>query len=306
MGWECEKCFCTKYLLAETGHVSCINCQNKSKPTCANEVVSVSPGPNQSLENSSVGFKRQSSTDKTRKLLRGAAKRSKASMILKHREEIGDPENLIDTNDLKYTEGVYIQDRVLRSKKARVLKAKIEQAAFSLKRQCGYSVKIDIQAPLPSSGPRADGLTMDLKDINGEHAVQSTCSLSHAEDSVPAVKVNRGTMFLKCVEGNYEKKLTPTKQRLAEIRRNSGVDMASPTSSSLSQSLVDYSDDKPEPSSPTLLDEINSSSSSLESSKANDKPSRPMFVPPPSTSKPKFQFKTSSCSKVFKGMYSMK
>ena len=225
MGWECEKCFCTKYLLAETGHVSCINCQNKSKPTCANKVVSVSPGPNQSLENSSVGIKRQSSTDKTRKLLRGAAKRSKASMIMKHREEIGDPENLIDTNDLKYTEGVYIQDRVLRSKKARVLKAKIEQAALSLKRQCGYR------------------LTMDLKDINGEHAVQSTCSLSHAEDSVPAVKVNRGTMFLKCVEGNYEKKLTPTKQRLAEIRRNSGVDMASPTSSSLSQSLVDYSDD---------------------------------------------------------------
>ena len=250
MEWACSRCSCTKYRLAENGHVICLKCQDNTVATSANEVVSVSPGPSQMLQKSSVKIVRQSSYDKSTVKLKGAAKKSKASKILKNREEFGNSDELIETSELTYNTGVYIQNRVHRSKKASVLKKKIHQAALDLKRVCGYSVRIEIQAPLPSSGPRAEGLSLDFEDVNGDKAL-ITCTENRAQDVSP-VKVNRGTMFLKSVEGNYVKKLTPTKLRLSENRRNSGIDLISPTSSStlsLGQSVVDN-----EPSSPTLSD----------------------------------------------------
>ena len=141
---------------------------------------------------------RQSSYDKVKKNLRGAAKQSKVSKILKDRAGLGDDDDLIDTNELKSSsEGAFIVNSHLRSNKARTLKKRIQNAAVELNRCCGYSVMINAQAPLPVKGPRGGGLSLDLVDKNGGRA-PSGCLEKH-ETHEPRVskkdKVNRETML---------------------------------------------------------------------------------------------------------------
>merc|ERR1712179_458263 len=244
------------------------------------------------------------SYDKSNKKLRGAAKKSKAAKIIKEREAVGDTDLLIDTSELSYDEGVYIRDRHQRCNKAKILKKSLHQTALDINRMCGYSVNINAQAPLPATGPRAAGLNIDLEDINGEKASETTAP-NQANDISP-VKVNRGTLYLEKVEGNFLRKLTPSKHRLALARRNTGNDLISPTScSNLShgQSPVDLTDlsgeecdDPPgETSSPVLLEGPSSFPPPLPSLKTKSlKPLKPTFVPPP----PKLQLLSSYNYKV--------
>ena len=146
--------------------MSCLYC---TVATPANESYSVSPGPKNSMivEEEPGVLDRQSSYDKVQKKLRGAAKKSKVSKILKDRVSLGDDDELIDTNELKSSsEGVLIADTQVRSNKARNLKKRIQNAALELNRCCGYSVLISAQAPLPVKGPRGGGLVLNLVDKN--------------------------------------------------------------------------------------------------------------------------------------------
>lgn len=301
MAWRCKKCNNPEYKVTpQSGQICCVQCNHCTKPTSLNEHVTVSPVPRQFLELSSDdegddGIERQSSYDKPKKKLRGAAKKSKVSRIMKEREQVGDSDDLIDTNELKSSaEGLYIHDRVLRCKKARVLKKKIQQAVLDLNRSCGYGVHIEIQAPLPDTGPRAAGFVLDLKDKNGEKVVGSKKNVEKSSSDKSVVKVNRGIMFLSRVEGNYVKKLTPTKQRQSESRRNSGTNMFSPTNSDISL-VTNIGDENPcddtSSDSPTLLDNLDSPSSSLATfgsepfSQQSPKPTlpvplKPVFKPP--------------------------
>ena len=160
--------------------IVCVQCHDCTRPSSANEIVSVSPGPRQLLQLGSDddGIERQSSFDKSKKKLKGAAKKSKISKIMKERAQVNDNDELIATDELKSSsEGVYIKDRILRCNKARILKKKIQKAVLELNRCCGYSADIHIQAPLPITGPRAAGLVLDLPDLNGEKALGSKIDL---------------------------------------------------------------------------------------------------------------------------------
>ena len=252
----------------------------------------MSPGPSQALQSfssTSGGVSRQSSHDKSNKKLRGAAKKSKAAKIIKEREAVGDTDLLIETSELSYDVGIYIRDRHQRCNKAKVLKKRLHQTALNLNRMCGYSVSINAQAPLPATGPRAAGLKMDLEDINGDKA-SKTSAKNHA-DNISPVKVNRGFMYLDKVEGNFVKKLTRSKLRLAEARRNTGYEMTSPTSGRLCrQSMVDTTEDSDEEyedpgesnssTLPDILEVPCSSPQPLPLPTLRAKPLKKLFVPP--------------------------
>ena len=250
MDWICPKCDQVQFRVSESGdRISCVNCNHESNATRANEGFSVSPGPNKSLnlDNSEDLIERQVSYDKSKKKLKGAAMKAKVNKILKERANDGDEGELIDTEELKSeSEGTYIKDTNIRSNKARRLKAQIRKAALDLQRCCGYGVRINIEAPVPTSGPRGGGLTLDLEDKNGESA-PTGCKKIHVVNVTKTVSnqiVNRGTSFFNSVQGNYVKKLTPTKLRLSEQRRHSGANMISPTSTSnLNQSSMSQQSD---------------------------------------------------------------
>ena len=142
MSWKCLKCNHPRYKITESGlYIICVNCKNCTEATKANEGVSISPGPNKSLnanESSDDSIERQTSYDKSKKKLRGAAKKSKVSKIMKERADVGDEDDLIDMNELTSTsEGMYIENRNIRSNKARNLKKKLSNLALELNRSCG-------------------------------------------------------------------------------------------------------------------------------------------------------------------------
>jgi len=248
MDWKCPNCDQVQFKVSESGDkISCVNCNLESNATRANEGVSVSPGPNKSLNLDEDLIERQVSFDKSKKKLRGAAMKAKVNKILKERADDGDEGELIDTEELKSeSKGAFIKDTNVRSNKARRLKIQIRKAALDLQRCCGYSVRINIEAPVPISGPRGGGVSLDLEDKNGERA-PTGCKLMHVKNvtkSVSNQNVNRGTLFLKSVKDNYVNKLTPTKHRLSEQRRHSGENMISPTSTcNLNQSLMSQQSD---------------------------------------------------------------
>ena len=96
--------------------IVCVQCHDCTRPSSANEIVSVSPGPRQLLQLGSDddGIERQSSFDKSKKKLKGAAKKSKVSKIMKERAQVNNSDELIDTDELKSSsEGVFIKDRIL-------------------------------------------------------------------------------------------------------------------------------------------------------------------------------------------------
>ena len=321
----CKKCFHKKYRVsAENGNIVCTACQDCTTPTAANEVHSVSPGPSQvlqALSSTSGGVSRQSSHDKSNKKLRGAAKKSKAAKIIKEREAVGDTDLLIETSELSYDEGIYIRDRHQRCNKAKVLKKRLHQTALNLNRMCGYSVSINAQAPLPATGPRAAGLKMDLEDINGDKA-SKTSAKNHA-DNISPVKVNRGFMYLDKVEGNFVKKLTPSKHRLAEARRNTGSEVISPTSGrNLSlggQSMVDTTEDSDEEyedpgesnssTLPDILEVPCSSPQPLPLPTLRAKPLKKLFVPPRPQSQMSSSYnykglnRTDSCKNIISSLF---
>jgi hypothetical protein len=91
------------------------------------------------------------------------------------------------------------------------LKETIRLKSLALQRECGYAVRVNILGPKPEFGVRGVGLTLNLADKNGDYA-PTGCSKFHVKNvSQEKSTVNRGTTFLKGVQGNYEKKLIPTK-----------------------------------------------------------------------------------------------
>lgn len=236
MSWICPKCNFVKFRVTSTGSIICIKCGNEVNASQKNELVTVSPGPTSRIqiesESDESDLEKQSSYDKSRKKLKGAALQNKIKQIKKQRESFGDEEeeDLIDTEDLKSNlTGVYIENTKSRSKKAVKLKEAIRLKSLALQRECGYAVRINILGPKPEFGVRGVGLTLNLADKNGDYA-PTGCSKFHVKNvRGEKATVNRGTMFLESVQGNYEKKLTPTKKRMINDRNTSGLDMVSPT-----------------------------------------------------------------------------
>ena len=234
MSWICPKCDHFKFKVTSTGSIICIQCGNEVNASQKNELVTVSPGPTSRLqlesESDESDLEKQSSFDKKSKKLKGIALKNKIKQIKKQRESFGDEEELIDTEHLKSSlTGVYIENTKNRSKKPVKLKETIRLKSLALQRECGYAVRVNILGPKPEFGVRGVGLTLNLADKNGDYA-PTGCSKFHVKNvSQEKSTVNRGTMFLKGVQGNYEKKLTPTRKRMTNERRTCGVDMISPT-----------------------------------------------------------------------------
>ena len=109
--------------------------------------------------------------------------------------------------------------------------------AKQLQSECGFSVAIVANGPVPKGGPRAQGLNIILNDRDGHRP-----NLSQWEhcSSQKLTKFDVGTSTSNQSEG---RKLTPSKLRAREERESLTSDYISPFGATLMSSIVNQQQD---------------------------------------------------------------
>ena len=246
MAWACKDCQYVRYKI-EDGKVVCLSCGGLSVLDDRVNSVSVSPVKSSNDTDSDTDqIEKQHSYDKKRKVLRGAAFKSKKEKLVKNLEDID--EGLINTEEFKSNSGVFIHSSKHRSKKAGDIKARVHRDLLSLNRECGYSVNLNCFAPVPKCGKRGEPLSLFLEDCDGR-APKCVCKPYAVVGCSCKAKqlVNVGIQLQKCPEysdnmsdNDLSQVLTPSNTRKLVARKASGQDVISPIFGQ-SLSLLDQS-----------------------------------------------------------------
>ena len=219
--WVCTTCGLDQYLVIGN-NVMCSVCSSSQSVDKSVEILTISPSKSGESDSSEDELNRQTSVNKQRVPLRGAAKKSKKAKL--------ERENL-DTNDNNLKSrgsSIYIDNVQTRQKRAGRLRSQIESRVNNLNRQCGFSALVILRSPQPKSGPRAKGLEMSLKDKNGI-SPPTVCNGDCGTSGGGTRTVNRGAQFYFGVKNSQDPTLTPTDTRTRLAREVEGENILSPT-----------------------------------------------------------------------------
>ena len=121
------------------------------------------------------------------------------------------------TNEaLASTTGIYVENKTVRSKRAKAHLDSLVSSVTALNSECGYGIILVASAVLPKQGPRAKGLNIVLPDKEGHEPTFDS-------GKTKPTQMSRNTMCVGAFPTNYVRKLTPTKRR-AEVARDGEED----------------------------------------------------------------------------------